>query len=73
MELARLVREHQASLIESAMTARGWMRTLWLRASQSEVSPAILERLREIVRADITQQDEDRLRDKGLEAQGSKT
>jgi hypothetical protein len=29
--------------------------------------------MREIVRADITQQDEDRLLDKGLEAQGSKT
>jgi hypothetical protein len=43
------------------------------RAAREEVPPSILERMREIVRADISQQDEDRLRDKGLGAQGSKT
>jgi hypothetical protein len=61
------------NLMTSAMTMRGWRRDRFLRAAREKVPPSILERMREIVRADITQQDEHRLRDKGLEAQGSKT
>ena len=43
------------------MTARGWSRELLLRAAHSEVSPAILERLRELVRSEIARQDGDRI------------
>ncbi len=70
VELARLMREHQMDFIESANSMRGSMRDYLLRVARSEVvSPSILEQLREIVRADITRQDQQRLWDKGLDRQ----
>ena len=58
------------NLMTTAMTMRGWRRDLFLRAAGGKVPPSILERMREIVRADITQQDEDRLRDKAFRGSG---
>jgi hypothetical protein len=43
------------------MTVRGWRRHVLLRAAAAEVSPPILERMRAIVRAEITHDDENRL------------
>lgn len=60
------MRESQLDLITSAMTMRRSMRDLVLRVARSEVSPRILEQMREMVRADIAWQDQERLRDKGL-------
>jgi hypothetical protein len=59
------IRESQLDLIKSAMTVRGWRRHVLLRAAGAEVSPPILERMRAIVRAEITHDDEDRPHAKG--------
>jgi hypothetical protein len=67
VELARLMREHQMNFTERAMAMRGSMRDHFLRVARSGVvPPTILEQMREMVRADIAQQDQQRLRDKGL-------
>jgi len=67
VELARLMREFQMNGIKSARAMRGSMRDYFLRVARSEaVPPRILEQMREMVRADIARQDQQRLRDKGL-------
>ena len=53
--------------IKSAEAMRGSTRDHFLRVARSDaVPPSILERMREIVRADIAWEDQERLRDKGL-------
>jgi hypothetical protein len=51
----------QRDHMESAMSARGWLRNLWLRAAQSPVPPVIPERMRDVVRKQIARDDQDRL------------
>jgi hypothetical protein len=61
------MREHQMNFTERAMAMRSSMRDHFLRVARSGVvPPTILEQMREMVRADIAQQDQQRLRDKGL-------
>lgn len=66
MALARLTREFQMDGIKTARAMRDpLMRAHFLQVAFSEaVSPGILERMRAMVRADIAQQDERRLREK---------
>lgn len=68
VELARLIRDFQVDFIETANAMRNRsMRAHFLQVAQSQaVTPRLLEQMREMVRADIALQDQQRLRDKGL-------
>ena len=65
VELARAIREHQRNFLEGALRMRGPMgRHLLNMARSGGIPPRLIEQLREMVRADLTRQDEDRLRGK---------